>query len=183
MLRDLAASGVFIEKISSWPKRFALAIAVLAIAANLVEAPINLDGTKKPFWGSYLIDTTDHYYPYKDALIWLKEQHTDQRLLVTGLYYPYLGIDFYFDQLNWHPDFTQLQIGNASEYNANILAHKPNTEDVSRIFAQAEADGYQVVLFHLLIGQSPPLPQEGPFRLEKTFMNQAHTLMVYYKNP
>ena len=116
-------------------------------------------------------------------MIWLKEQHADGRLLVTGLYYPDFGIDFCLDQLNWHPDFSQLQIGNASEYNANILAHKPNTEDVSRIFAQAEADGYQVVLFHLLIGQGPPLRQESPFRLEKTFINQAHTLMVYYKNP
>ncbi len=77
-------------------------MACIILVGNLFISPINLDGTKKARWGSYLIDIADQYYPYEDALTWIKENYPNRRILLTGLYYPY-RLSFYFEKLECYP--------------------------------------------------------------------------------
>lgn len=179
----LASSKYFISQISRKHIFMALGIISLAIAMNLYASPINLDGTKKPLWGSYLIDTAEHYYPYREALIWLKENHPNDKILVTGMYYPYFSLEFYFNRLNWHPQYTQLQIGDETDYARKGSTPKYSIENIPRILTQAEQSGYSVVLYHDLEGQIPPIQSVGNFQLAKVAQNQAHILLIYYEKP
>ena len=183
----LMGSKKFIDQLLTHNKVMNLGLALLAIAANLFQSPINFDGTKKPLWGSYLIDTAEHYYPYKDALSWLKEKHTNEEILIAGAYYPYDALDFYFNQLNWQPKYTQVLEKNL--YPANGLTCVPNNvsdlsnyEDVLGVLARAEKDGYHVILYHLIGDRIPQLEHNNHFRLEKVIRNEAHVLLIYYND-
>ncbi len=144
-------------------------LALLAIGSNLLLSPINLDGVKAPYWGNYRTDTSEHYYPYQDALVWLKNNYAGKRMLFTGLdfYYPF---QFYWNKLNWKPK------------RDGILSKSVNNETIaiSNVLQKAENERYSIVVYRV-IGANPVLPQDlGGFRVQ-VIKNSAHTLLIFYK--
>ncbi|MCB0208386.1 MAG: hypothetical protein KDJ52_03625 [Anaerolineae bacterium] len=153
-------------------KRFALA-AILAgavIAINMVLTPLNWDGTKKPLWGSYLSDIAEHYYPYEDAVRWLKENHNSDTIKFTGMYYPYF-FDFYFAKFDWKPNYEVDMI--------DIDSNEADTLNVS--LAAAEAEDVDVVVYHVLGNTLPAISKMHTYIPQKVFRNQAQTLVVFVK--
>jgi hypothetical protein len=166
----LAGSNVLIKMMSEHQKIIGVTLAFLAVSVSLSISPIFPDGAKKPLWGNYLQDISEHYYPYSEALSWLKETYGDERILFAGLNYPYY-FSFYFYQLDWHPEYKVLDYSDANNEDAAL----------SRILASAEVDNFNIVLYHVL-GKDIPQPQEtSHFQQEKIIRNNAHLLVVYSK--
>jgi hypothetical protein len=165
----ITSSTLAMKWLTKNKKTLGISIACLAILTNLFLSPVNLDGTKKPFWGNYLSDFSEHYYPYPEALAWLKDSHGKDNILFAGLSYPYY-VGFYFDRLNWHP-----------QYERSYITGDDESATIFNILTEAEEKGYSVVVYHVLGKQ---IPQPGPtwyYHQEKTFSNNAHNLVVYTK--
>jgi hypothetical protein len=144
-------------------------LALLAIGSNLLFSPIKLDGVKASYWGNYRFDTSEHYYPYQDALVWLKDNYAERRMLFTGLdfYYPF---QFYWNKLHWKPK------------RDGMLSEGINNETIaiSSVLEKAESEDYSIIVYRV-IGKSPILPQElGGFHVQ-VIKNSAHTLLIFYK--
>lgn len=167
----LAASGWLIRALMSKKKLVSVILAGGIVLINLWISPINGDGTKKPFWGVYLADTAEHYYPYREALTWLKETHGDDRILFTGMHYPYISFAFYFGKLDWEPDHEIALTENTEDYRALLTA----------ALTTAEADNFDVVLYQITGDEIPPIEDSHGFVEEKIFRNDAHQLIVYFR--
>lgn len=165
----LAGSIGFVNWVSKQKRYIAGLLVVIVIGINLLLSPIHLDGVKKAYWGNYLIDTAEHYYPYQDALVWLKDNHPKERMLFTGLdfYYPF---QFYWKKLDWKP-----------RKNGMLSEGIPDeTRAISSILEKAETDNYHVVVYRV-IGKNLVLPKEtGEFRVQ-VMKNSTHTLLIFYK--
>jgi hypothetical protein len=148
-------------------------LAGVIIFANLWTSPINWDGTKKPLWGVYMADTAEHYYPYREALEWLKTNHEKDRILFTGMYYPYISFAFYFGKLDWTPNHEIVLTEKTEDYRALL----------SEALAKANADNFDVVLYQVAGDQIPQVADSHHFIQEKIFRNAAHTLVVYQRSP
>jgi hypothetical protein len=103
ILPEILACGIVVIHRLKDRKIIGPALSILILALNFLISPINSDGTKKPLWGNYNFDTSEHYYPYEETLQWIKDSDIDGPLLFTGMDYPYY-LDFYFYKLNWFPD-------------------------------------------------------------------------------
>jgi hypothetical protein len=136
---------------------------------SLAITPINLDGSKRPHWGSYSVDTAEHYYPYREALSWLRA-NSNGRTLSAGLTSPY-PFDFYTYQLGWQPTWV---IRRAEPDESDIMA-------LSQALAEAEKWKYQYILFHVLGSDIPKLSDTGDFRQAAIFRNSAHILVIYQR--
>jgi hypothetical protein len=139
-----------------------------ALVSNLLLSPVNLDGVKVPYWGTR-IDDSEHYYPYQDALVWLKDNYAQKRMLFTGLdfYYPF---EFYWGKLDWKPRKDGIPSEGISD----------ETLAISNVLKKAESQHYGIVLYRVL-GKDPVLPQDmGKFRVQ-VIKNSAHTLLIFYK--
>ncbi len=178
----LAGSGVFFDKIARQSRIGVTALACILILANLLMSPVNADGTKVPLWGNYVYDTSEHYYPYRDALSWLKQNHPAQTMLFTGMYYQYAGFNFYYPQLDWYPNHTELLI---STHDEQLISADNQNEAIilTGMLDEAGKNNFSVVLYQVL-GKDAPQPQStSGFHLEKVFQNDAHILVVYAKTP
>jgi len=71
----LAGSSILLNRVTQRGNIIVALLSGTAIAVSLWISPINLDGSKKPLWGNYIRDTSEHYYPYREAVEWLKEEH------------------------------------------------------------------------------------------------------------
>jgi hypothetical protein len=134
-------------------------------------SPINWDGTKKPLWGVYRADTAEHYYPYRETLEWLKANHEEDRILFTGMYYPYISFAFYFGKLDWEPNHEIVLTEKTEDYNALL----------TEALAKANADNFDVVLYHLAGDEIPQIQDFHGFAEEQIFKNDAHSLIVYQR--
>ena len=168
----LVASGVFIGELTAKKKMLSLVLAGMLILVNLWMSPINLDGTKKPLWGVYLADTSEHYYPYRKALEWLKTNHPSDRILFTGMHYPYISFAFYFSKLHWEPDH-EIRLTQKTD---------DQTAAISEALAQAEAANFDVVLYQIAGNEIPQIADSHNFVEEKIIKNDAHTLIIF-SNP
>ena len=92
----------FIRLISLIPVKFSLLLLSLSVTSNLLLSPVNPDGSRRPNWGSPLIDTAEYSYPYQKALISLKDSNISS-VILAGIYYPYDGFSYYFRNLDYHP--------------------------------------------------------------------------------
>lgn len=140
------------------------------IALNLIITPINIDGTKKPYWDNYNYDTAEHYYPYREALYWLKERYSTEGLLFANLNYPYQYY-FYFAQWHWGPKFETLPVANGIS----------DDEALEASLKEAEKHDESMIIFHVLGKTIPQLKDTQHFRQEKVFQNMSHTLVIYKK--
>jgi hypothetical protein len=165
----LAGSARFFTWAMKQKQYIGSTLVFVAIVSNLLLSSINLDGVKAPYWGNYRVDDSDHYYPYQDALIWLKNNYPQKRMLFTGLdfYYPF---QFYWNKLDWKPKKDGIP---SDEISDETLA-------ISRILEKAENERYSVVIYRV-IGNDLILPQgTGEFRVQ-VIKNSAHTLLIFYK--
>ena len=181
-------------------KIMGIIVACVVIGGNLLLSPVYTNGIKKPFWGNYLLDTSDHYYPYRQALVWLKENHGQERIFFTGMNYGYY-FDFYFNQLNWKPSYKFDQNLISGDYHEDFAMYFDDSEwapkrkidrwlnnsnesiILSQALERAKKGGYDVVLYHVLGREIPHLLERdsGQFLLAKVFQNQAHALLVYVR--
>lgn len=166
----LAGSAKFIRWITPKKPWLGNMLVALALLSNLLLSPVNLDGAKVPYWGTRRVDTSEHYYPYQDALLWLKTYHPQKRMLFTGIdfYYPF---QFYWNKLDWKPR----RDGIRSEENIDDEAIA-----LLRILEKAEHEQYSVVVYRV-IDKDFVLPEErGGFRTQ-IIQNSVHTLIIFYK--
>ncbi len=169
----LAGSNILIKQIMNYRKIIGIATVCMILAINLWSSPVFIDGTKKPLWGNYLTDTSEHYYPYREAFIWLQNNYGNERIMFTGMYYDYY-FAFYFDQLNWYPE-SKLLITNHEDRDSVSL---------SLALAEAETSKINIILFQVLGNEIPKVKDIGCcFYEERIFRNAAHTLVVYHRKP
>lgn len=159
------ASNAFICLSGKKVVNFLLLITILGVNAYL--SPINLDGTKRPMWGSYLVDTAEHYYPYEDTLLWVKKHHERNSVLFTGLSYPYY-FAFYFNKLEWSPRYGILKA------NKDV----PEEESLKRVLKTAQDKSVDVIVFQFLEKKIPVIPAEAHYHYEKIIENDAHKIGV-----
>lgn len=166
----LSGSVRMIKSVGNWNKNFYSLLVVATISVNLFLSPINMDGTKEPLWGNYLVDTSEHYYPYEKALIWLKETNRDNQIIFSGMNYRY-KFKFYFNALKWWPNHKIIMINKNVNQNEAIL----------QVLADAKQDGINIVLYHLTNEGIPDQQELSGFIVKKIFRNQAHSLVVFMK--
>jgi hypothetical protein len=170
----LAGVAILIRELMMYKKIIAAIAACAILVVNFWTSPVNLDGSKKPLWGNYLTDTSEHYYPYRAALEWLKTNNGQNPILFAGMYYPY-DFDFYFGQLDWKPIYFP-------ELMAKYLYS--NSLNLSQAVAEADTDQINIILFQVLgNNKTAVIPVVGSFHEEKTFINEAHVLVVYRRQP
>lgn len=170
ILPAILAGSIKFVTWASKQKPYAASILIsIAIGSNLLLSPVHLDGVKTAYWGNYLADTSEHYYPYQDALMWLKSNYADRRMLFTGMdfYYPF---EFYWNKLDWKPR----KDGIPSEGIAD------KTLAISSLLNKAEDERYSIVIYRVT-GNNFKLPDDtGKFRVQ-IIRNSAHTLLIFYK--
>jgi NADH:ubiquinone oxidoreductase subunit 5 (subunit L)/multisubunit Na+/H+ antiporter MnhA subunit len=162
----LAGAAVFLRFLSTKKKWYLPALAGLMIAANLAITPVNLDGTKNPAWGY----PGESYYPFPEALSWLKDHHRPSRIVFAGMSVDYY-FDFYFDRLGWHPQYQR--VGDLRADDAASLQDTLQT---------ASERGSTCVVVLAGENPAPPPPQllgaAGKWELT-VFRNMAYSLFVY----
>ena len=167
----LAGSVILIKLLINYRKLWGTVATCAILIINLWTSPVFIDGTKKPLWGNYLANTSEHYYPYREALDWLKNNYGNERIMFTGMNYPYY-FDFYFNQLNWMPEYNVLQTNNKDNDSVSL----------SRALAEADTEKFNIVLFQVLGNEIPnPNDTKHYFYEEKIFRNDAHILIVYHR--
>ena len=169
----LAGSFVFVDFAGRKKRILSFMVVLMTIGANILLSPVNSDGTKKPYWGNYLCDTSEHYYPYEEALVWLKEHYGSRTIMFAGMSFPYY-FDFYCNKLDWYPSFTVLKSGSKEDDAAALR----------RSLREAEKKGCAVVVFHVRrdafeeINDTTAMHGYGVLKI---FKNQAHALIVFSK--
>jgi hypothetical protein len=138
---------------------------IICIASNLLLSPLNADGTKKPYWGNDLLDTSEHYYPYKEAIGWLKNHHFADKILLCKNSYPYYSLHFYFQKFKWQP-----------QYAVNSSANMHN------ICRQAEIENVDVIVYQGFQQDLPPPVGICNYPLEKEIKNMAYSIFIYKKS-
>lgn len=94
----LLAATFVIQWLNSKKSFFVYLLLVITITINILISPINLDGTKRPFWGNYNYDTSEHYYPFDAAFKYLKQKQV-YNIFISGMTYPYY-YKFYLAKYN-----------------------------------------------------------------------------------
>lgn len=195
----LAGTLISVKYFIKYKKAIEIIIPSIIICINLWITPINLDGTKKPLWGNYLIDTSEHYYPYRIALSWVHDNYDNASILSTSLNYPYY-FEFYFEKLNWYPKFNNekdLFYGDIVDrfnmyFNNSFWIPKPRieyyiesglvaseSEFLSRAIDIANQGNYELILYPVLVKDIPQTDENSEFQQVKIITNDAHTLVIY----
>jgi len=165
----LALSIKFINWATNQSPYWERILIFFALITNLLLSPIYLDGTKTPYWGNHLIDTSEHYYPYQDALVWIKTNYPEKRVLFTGLdlYYPF---QFYWNKLSWQPKRDGLSSENI---NGEII-------ELSKILEEAQSKNFDVVVYRVK-DESIELPSDTESFRIRFIKNSAHSLIIFYR--
>ena len=149
-----------------------LLVPCIVLAVNIWISPYTSMVQKKPLWGNYLTDTSEHYYPYREALEWLENHFGHANILFDTMFYPY-RFEFYFNQLNWTPKYEDFK----------TKVKQSNSVSLSQALTEAVKGNFNVVLFQLQGNEIPRLNDMYGFSQEKIFKNDAHTLIVFDKKP
>ncbi len=170
----LAATSV-IQWLNTKKNYFVYLVLVITITTNIIISPINMDGTKKPYWGNYNYDTSEHYYPFDAAFKYLKQKEVNN-IFLTGMTYPYY-YKFYL-----------------SKYDLTVKVKEkvaPTNEVMSLEDAvtYATTKEYDAVIYPILkVISQPDNDQEieiekeiSGYKIQK-FCNQAHCLLVLTLN-
>lgn len=148
--------------------RLAAGALAIGIGCNLLQSPINADGSKTPLWGNYLIDTSEHYYPYLRAEQWIRDRGlADARIRFTGMPDEYYMVGF----LRPFPNQDEKLVPRGG---IEVRTLEQALED-------AAADGRDVVVYHV-VGDTVPVPtRTAGFLPGETIANQAHALVVFVR--
>jgi hypothetical protein len=143
---------------------------LITIIFNIRLSPIHMDGTRIPLWGNYLVDTSEHYYPYSETIQWLKKNHKSKKILFSGMNYPYF-FSFYFNKYKWTPLSNMLKSNYRDDEKTSLL----------KALESAEASNYDIVVFQLRNNKMPKTDNQYGFRLIKIIRNQAHSIGIFIK--
>jgi hypothetical protein len=166
----LAGAVALINRGPRWNRIIMLALPCVVIAINLSMSPINRDGTKQPGWGVYAVPTGEEYYPYDDALLFLRQNHPHERILFSGMTYPF-PFEFYFEKFDWRP---------YPRYRERILtAADEESVALPAVLAEARRNRFALLLWHVQGRQLPEEVQAPDACLVEIFTNQAHTLLLF----
>jgi len=168
----LTGSAVFFCWVYERKKAASLVMGCLAIVASLAITPIRLDGSKQPYWDSYNINTSEHYYPYREAITWLKDTHPNEKVLIVGWTTSYY-IDFYagkYDWKNWEVLKRDRKIRNEADF-------------ISHALATAKKQKTPVVLVHVISVEFPVVTENSGYQQEMIIQNSGHSLIVYRQGP
>ncbi len=169
----LAGSSFLIKATLNRRKIISYLLVFVTIISSLLLSPVQIDGTKAPGWGNYLLDISEHYYPLDKAYTWLQKSYPDAKVIIAGLNYDYL-FEFYVNKLNWAP-----AQANVIYSNSGIQDDQTNLETALN---QAENQEDSIVLFFLLGKEIPKIPENSSFHQEQIFSNKAHSLVTYSRN-
>lgn len=169
----LAGSSFMITALIEKRKSIGYLLAIVAIVSSLALSPVQIDGSKAPGWGNYLMDISEHYYPIDKAISWLQKNHPDGDILIAGLYYDYF-FDFYANKQNWAPPRAKIMYSNSS--------NQDDSANLAIALTEAEKQGYNIVLFFVLGKDIPRVPENSPFHQEHVISNLAHSLVVYSRD-
>jgi len=165
----LAGAIVSIKSLIGKNPKLGVLLAGILIVANLSMSPVNLDGTKKPMWGDYQENTSEHYYPYRETISWLRATYPNEAILFSGLYFPYF-FRFYFEKYNWTPDYETLYSDETME----------DAKSFDLALKEAKDKNIKIIVFQAQNKNHDTLPAKaGDFYLERLFENQAHLIAVY----
>ena len=147
-------------------KKFVFFLVFSCIIINFLMIPLNADGTKKSFWGNPLFDTSEHYYPYREMILWLKENYASEKILFANNGYPYRGLEFYLLKFNWNPRY--------------IIS---NDADLMKICKKSEKSGIDIIVYK-------PSPDDSEYKtalecdyfFEHKISNMEHSLIAYKKS-
>lgn len=152
--------------------KVAALVSCLWLVVNVIISPVNFDGSKRPRWGDYVYDTSEHSYPYRSAIRWLNENSHGRRVLATGLYYSY---QFKF----YAAPTTLIDELPTAEPAALTPAVQNDAAEVAAALKAAQEKSYDFVL-HRLSGLSvPSVPDSRGYVQRQVFRNAAHALVVY----
>jgi len=171
----ICASHQVILWVSKKSSKSALLLLFVMASTNLVMSPVNLDGSKKPGWGQYRYDTSEHYYPYREAIHYILKQHPQDKCQLTVLSYSYLH-QFYVrpaDQPSHRFDPRPPGKFELREISREEWA------DADAVLLEAKEGGFKHVVFQVFDGRVPePRPATG-FELNRVFRNSAHSVVVF----
>ncbi|MBA4368075.1 MAG: hypothetical protein C0403_10620 [Desulfobacterium sp.] len=143
---------------------------LIAIISNIRLSPIHMDGTRIPLWGNYLVDTSEHSYPYPETIQWLKKNHKSSIILFSGMNSPYF-FSFYFHKYGWTPPSNMMKSNYRDDEKTSLMI----------ALEKAEASNYDIVIFQLRNNKMPKTDNQYGFRLEKIIRNQAHSIGIFIK--
>jgi hypothetical protein len=143
---------------------------LITILLNIRLSPIHMDGTRIPLWGNYLVDTSEHYYPYPETIQWLKKNHKSKNILFSGMNYPYF-FSFYFNKHEWTPSSNMMKSNYRDDEKTSLM----------KALESAKTSNYDIVIFQLRNNKMPKTDNPYGFRLEKIIRNQAHSIGIFMK--
>jgi hypothetical protein len=147
------------------------------LVTNLLLSPILKDGNKKPFWGEYNFNTSEHYYPYYDVLKYLRDTKPDSAIFIADAWRQYY-IQFYLSKLNWSPKYEFM----VKNIDSNLIVPKEDDwNQLDLIISSAKDKGYDAVIYHVLGSNIPKLKNQIYSYEHKIFCNMAHCLILFYK--
>ena len=151
-------------------KGLVFSVLLITIFVNFLLSPVNFDGTKKPMWGNYLVDTSEHYYPYRETFLWLSENYRTPKLLFSGMNYPYFS-SFYFKKYDWSPQSAMLKSDYRDEEESSL----------TKALETASLSDFTILIFQFRNDKIATPYDSFGYRLIKIFRNQAHLIGVYTK--
>lgn len=167
----LAGAAVFVKEVLLKPRVYGVLLAAIAIGSSLLLSPIQRDGTKTPYWGNYLTDTSEHYFPVEEAITYLMNgPNPNGSTLFAGLDYKY-DYHFYQEKLNWRPDRVMLL--------KTAEGSRDDESNLHQALNVAWEEGFEFV-FLFVHGDAPPtLPGGSVYREMKVVSNMSHTIVIY----
>ena len=165
------AGGAIATKLLRRKKILAIIVPGIVILSNILTSPVFPDGSKQVYWGNYLVDTSEHYYPYQQALTWLKKNNYDSKILfICGDYAYYF--EYYFNQLDWHPAAEVLDDNQLDGRGENAL--------IIEYLDKAKKESFDAVLYQVIETQTMPPVKVGFYHLEKILINDAGQRLIIY---
>lgn len=162
-------------------------ILIAVIGANFYFSPIYADGTKVPRWGEYLMQTSENYFPYPQALRYLNSHAHGQTFMLTGNNYKYF-VDIYLKKdveciqhlrsSDWNQDDVgciTAALGEAAAWNGQA-----GSGGTTGVPASTTGSQHCQWVLYQYFGHAPPgLRDAANYHLEKIFRNDAHVLLLF----
>jgi len=146
----------------------ASAIFVLIALSNNVSSPVRWDGIKQSRWGIYLSEGTEEYYPYREALRWINQNHQKRKVLIAGLSYNYWVAYYLAPDVKYRIDYVQ-----SGRSEVDVLKEE---------LRKADREGFSIVLFHVNEPHPPGIQEYQGFSRARIFDNTERQLVLYLKD-
>lgn len=171
----ICASHQVILWVSKRSLKFVLLLLFVMASANLIMSPVNLDGSKKPGWGQYREDVSEHYYPYREAIHHILMQHPQDKCQLTGLSYRYLH-QFYVRPADLPSHSLDPRPPGRFEWRR---ISREEWADADAVLLEAKETGCKHVIFQVLDGRVPSPRSATGFELNRVFRNSAHSVVLF----